>query len=1283
MQKEVVNVMMLTLRRRGVGIILSIIGALVGLSYEALAQSEIPVLVKAPNAAKIMLLVDDSGSMNAVIEHPEFSPTDSCAADTSKTIPSVIFKLLSGSSSPSSTQLLQPMLIEVNAGFYNATSTNSIYTARALNSPTSFPFINAMTCNNSSGNATCCSGTSGSSCPTTGINTGALYGSSSITGSNVFQVSNLASDDGSYITDSSGNEYLYLRYRTNTYENSYNNWNDVWASFDASNNLLNNFTTAYSSPGGTVVFNGKEVFLSQGWYRREYLRWIFHCASSSQRATLPGATRIQSVKDVMTSLISSNPSVSFGIATLNGATFSAGTNSGGIYSQWYSPQGNYSTCGRGRIRRPIGTTTATLLSEIPTLTGGGGTPLTATYIETLRYFGGAADTDSCTSSTSNYTSPITGQCDAHVVVMLTDGLPSSESLKRWPNGNYPSNVDSNSNPVSSMGSCSGGSSSCISSFLSDSSWWAYHTDIRSTVTGIQNLSSYAVAFGVPSYPLLNQYAQAGGTGSAYVPSTSNELAAALQDIINVVFQIPTSGAGVATLEKLYGETRVYQPVFYADNWVGRIQVFNYNAATDALDFLFDIADVLDERDISVEPRRIIAGFDSDFDGRTTQTVGFDAVNATALRPHLFRFYDTAQLNSSLLATPIQAYTQASAATTLISYISGTDVAGMRVRDRNADNRADRLGDIVYSKPVEVGAKNGNLTNLSGYSAFVAGLQNEPRILLTGANDGMLHAFDSETGKELWAYIPSSQLPYLERLGRLSYVTQSRRAFIDGPITVEDVYRNGQWRTFAMFGLRTGGSSYTVLDITDRENPQLVWEVSDPNTYGQSWTKPTVVISNGAATSTNPADFTWYMVVGTGEAKSTAGTVIAAYNLGSATPPTPTVVTLSGTDAAGTRTTAVATSQNDQDRNVDRLYVGTEAGDMYRIRVNGLASAWTAARLYDGPTTQPIVATPLTVLAENPAYTGAGAGSSGMPLAVGVYFGTGRHDQSSDITTIANNAQAIVGIMDPVDTTSDSLNAVLTNVTTASLQNQSAATFSVRRVASSGKYLVPANRVGFYIPLSTTVNVNSNFIEPVGEVVNPPINVRGEILFTTFAPDTAACDIGGLSFFNAIHFQTGGGAVIDYSKDADAPFFNGGIPDINSDTLYNQTDLNDGVSSDLLEPLFDTKMSSVDLTNDVTPYQHDGELTVDDVRLHTSNGGILPAVSGVGHTGLPGSPSILLSAKRVIIPEAYPSDPSANSGGAGENGEIGSTDQMPPPKLLPFNIYNLPMSVISFHEVTSK
>lgn len=1269
------------MKSKNIPLVLSIWVMLLIASLEARGQAEIPVLVKPPVNAKIMMLVDDSGSMNAVIEHPEFQYNSSCASNSSLEIPSVIFKLLSGSSSPSTGHLLSPMLIELNTGFYfSGSNPGNLFTPRTFSNPNSFPLISEMTCNNSSGNTVCCPGTSGSGCPRTGINTGALFGNSSVKGSSVFQLSNLAEYGGSRVVDSSGNEYLYLDYRYNAYENGTDDWAAVWAIFDNDDDILPNRTTAYATTGGTVKFNNREVFLSQGWYRKEYLRWIFYCASSAQLDSLPGVTRIQAVKDVMTSVIDTNPTVSFGIATLNGSTFEAGVHSGSLLDQWYTPSGDGETCERGRIRKPIGTSAASLIAETATLTAKGGTPLTSTYIETLRYFAGASDSDSCTGSSSNYTSPINGQCDAHVTIMLTDGLPSGEGAKRLPNGSYPTNLDGVSNPKSSMSSCS--NDDCYSSFLPDASWWAYHTDLRSSVSGIQNIVSYAIAFGVKDYPLLNRYAQTGGTGSAYTPNDSATLAATLQNIVNIVFDTPTSGAGVATLEKLYGETKVYQPVFYGDSWVGKIQVFNYDPATEALVYDFDMSELLETRNLATNPRKIIAGYDPEFDGATDQTINFTTGNAATLRPELFRFVPSS-VTVGTLAAPLQDYTSDAAAVKLINYIHGIDQTGMRTRDRDADGFVDKLGDIVYSRPVEVGAKNGDYNTLSGYTEYTASVQNEPRILLAGANDGMLHAFDSLSGEELWAYIPSSQLPHLERLARLNYNTQARRSYVDGPITVEDVYRNGAWRTLAMFGLRTGGSTYTVLDITDRRNPTLVWEVSHPSIYGQSWTKPAVVIANGSGSS--PASYDFYLVVGTGEGKSADGTNLAAYNLNSASPPSPTIITLNAGDPAGTRTTSVATSQNDADRAVDRLYVGTESGDVYRIKTQGAASSWTSAKLFDGSSNNPIVAQPIVVLADNPVYTSGGSGVASLPLAVGVYFGTGRHDETSDIVTVAGVSQRIYGIFDPVSTTNDTLAHVHTNLTTANLQNQSTGTFNVRRDPVSGKYLTPTGKYGFYIPLSTAVNVTaSNFIEPVGEIVNPPVNVRGEILFSTFTPDTGSCDIGGLSFLQGVHFQTGGGAVVDFHQDPNAPFYNGGIADITGNGSVNSSDLTAGIAANLYEPVFDTAVTSVDLTDAVTPYDHDGELQSNDIRLHSSNGGILPALSAVGHTGLPGSPSVLLGAKKIVIPEAYPQDPGnpgSGSGGEDDPGDTGSTDQMPPPKLLPMNIFNVPVSVLSFHEVT--
>ena len=39
--------------------------------------------------------------------------------------------------------------------------------------------------------------------------------------------------------------------------------------------------------------------------------------------------------------------------------------------------------------------------------------------------------------------------------------------------------------------------------------------------------------------------------------------------------------------------------------------------------------------------------------------------------------------------------------------------------------------------------------INGYSAWADSLRNREEVIYVGANDGMLHAFNADTGKELW------------------------------------------------------------------------------------------------------------------------------------------------------------------------------------------------------------------------------------------------------------------------------------------------------------------------------------------------------------------------------------------------------------------------------------------------------------------------------------------------------------------------------------------------------
>ena len=64
------------------------------------------------------------------------------------------------------------------------------------------------------------------------------------------------------------------------------------------------------------------------------------------------------------------------------------------------------------------------------------------------------------------------------------------------------------------------------------------------------------------------------------------------------------------------------------------------------------------------------------------------------------------------------------------------------------------------------------------------------MLYVGANDGMLHAFDSTTGTELFTYVPnevildSSNTPRMKQLAALNY---SHKFFVDGSPNFSDVY----------------------------------------------------------------------------------------------------------------------------------------------------------------------------------------------------------------------------------------------------------------------------------------------------------------------------------------------------------------------------------------------------------------------------------------------------------------------------------------------------------------
>lgn len=336
------------------------------------------------------------------------------------------------------------------------------------------------------------------------------------------------------------------------------------------------------------------------------------------------------------------------------------------------------------------------------------------------------------------------------------------------------------------------------------------------------------------------------------------------------------------------------------------------------------------RDDTTDPRTIYTYIDVDNDGLVDSgdfgSTTFVTSQATTLQPYL-------NADTSAPTT----------ATNIIKFIRGQYVAGMRERrlpvvDSAGTTHTDqfwKLGDITYSTPVAVGAPASNYHIIYGdttYHQFYTQYKNRRVMIYTGANDGMLHAFNAgfynegdnpattstengwfsdpagsgNLGRELWAYIPYNLLPQLRWLTATNYChcyyVDLKPRIVDARVFTADGTHPYGWGTILIGGMRFGGgnlpltakfngstsqtrvfrSAYFALDITDPEQPPVLlweyWDLADTNNSDLGFTTsyPAVARVGDPATAGN-----WYVIfgsgagtLGTGSGTSTSGTVAA-------------------------------------------------------------------------------------------------------------------------------------------------------------------------------------------------------------------------------------------------------------------------------------------------------------------------------------------------------------------------------------------------------------------------
>lgn len=182
-----------------------------------------------------------------------------------------------------------------------------------------------------------------------------------------------------------------------------------------------------------------------------------------------------------------------------------------------------------------------------------------------------------------------------------------------------------------------------------------------------------------------------------------------------------------------------------------------------------------------------------------------------------------------------------------------------------------LGDIVSSKPVTVrGARylTGHANRIEGadkkYEDFFTANKNRQPMVYVGANDGMLHGFNADTGDEKFAFVPTAVFQHLNALTGTGYGEATHRFFVDGSPVVADVFINNAWRTVLVGTLAAGGKGMFALDVTDPNNITLLWEFNEDKLaandfdvkLGYTFSQPTIArLHNGK----------WAAVVGNGYA----------------------------------------------------------------------------------------------------------------------------------------------------------------------------------------------------------------------------------------------------------------------------------------------------------------------------------------------------------------------------------------------------------------------------------
>ena len=495
------------------------------------------------------------------------------------------------------------------------------------------------------------------------------------------------------------------------------------------------------------------------------------------------------------------------------------------------------------------TNRADILSTIDSLDADGYTPLAETMYEAALYWRGLPaefgenisehTTDPAALSSDDpevYAQPQTNVCSKNYNVLLTDGVPKrdDEAQALAPTlPNFQAGLGRTTcNGTVEMGMC-----------LDDITEYLGTLDVDSSMAGDQFVTTHTIGFAI-DLPILRDAAEI-SDGRYFLADDVESLANVLLDIVADITERNLSFAAPAVSVNSFNRTQnlndLYVTVFSPKarlHWPGNLKKYR-----------IDNSQVVDAHNLgAINPT---TGF---FDANAVSFWGTGVVDGNVVAaggaanqlppPASRKLYtnngisnDLTAANNALALSNASAFSPADFGLSgaageptvddMISWLRGEDIT-----DIDADPTTtvrDQMGDPLHSQPAAI--------------VYGGSTANPEAVVYAATNDGYLHAIDAETGVELWSFIPQE---LLGNMSGLFFNTRSKykRYGIDGNIVPVVADRNnngiidGTDFVYIVFGMRRGGNSFYALDVTNKNAPKLLWNVSDPE-FGQSWSTPVV------------------------------------------------------------------------------------------------------------------------------------------------------------------------------------------------------------------------------------------------------------------------------------------------------------------------------------------------------------------------------------------------------------------------------------------------------------